>query len=120
MSKFGFSISETASKIGVKPQQLRYWEKKITFFNPIRGTAHRTYSRKQVEMGLIIKRMIDEGVNLSKIDSYLNAKYTIDIAPGSESDVEIPLESRKVLSEIRDLRKQLKQNIAFIDRQLDS
>ena len=59
--KLFFKIGEVADIVGVKPHALRYWETEFAALRPkkTRG-AHRQYSRKDVELAMLIKRMLHE------------------------------------------------------------
>lgn len=59
--KLFFKIGEVADIVGVKPHALRYWETEFAALRPkkTRG-AHRQYGRKDVELAMLIKRLLHE------------------------------------------------------------
>lgn len=64
--KLFFKIGEVADIVGVKPHALRYWETEFAALRPkkTRG-AHRQYGRKDVELAMLIKRLLhDEGYTI--------------------------------------------------------
>jgi DNA-binding transcriptional MerR regulator len=64
--KLFFKIGEVADIVGVKPHALRYWEMEFPALRPkkTRG-AHRQYSRKDVELAMLIKQLLhDEGYTI--------------------------------------------------------
>jgi len=65
--KLFFRIGEVSRLVGVETHVLRYWETQFRALAPkkTRG-AHRHYSRKDVELAMLIKRLVhDEGYTLA-------------------------------------------------------
>jgi len=65
--KLFFRIGEVSRLVGVETHVLRYWETQFRALAPkkTRG-AHRHYSRKDVELAMLIKRLVhDEGFTLA-------------------------------------------------------
>jgi DNA-binding transcriptional MerR regulator len=59
--KLFFRIGEAADIVGVEPHVLRYWEEQFDALRPrkTRG-AHRKYSRRDVEIAVLIRRLLHE------------------------------------------------------------
>lgn len=59
--KLYFRIGEAANIVGVEPHVLRYWEAQFDALRPrkTRG-AHRKYSRRDVEIAVLIRRLLHE------------------------------------------------------------
>jgi DNA-binding transcriptional MerR regulator len=59
--KLYFRIGEVSAILGVEPYVLRYWETEFPQLAPKKsGTGHRLYRRKDVELLLLIKRLLYE------------------------------------------------------------
>jgi DNA-binding transcriptional MerR regulator len=59
--KLYFRIGEVSGILGVEPYVLRYWETEFPQLAPKKsGTGHRLYRRKDVELLLLIKRLLYE------------------------------------------------------------
>jgi DNA-binding transcriptional MerR regulator len=59
--KLYFRIGEVSGIVGVEPYVLRYWETEFPQLAPKKsGTGHRLYRRKDVELLLLIKRLLYE------------------------------------------------------------
>jgi DNA-binding transcriptional MerR regulator len=59
--KLYFRIGEVSGIVGVEPYVLRYWETEFPQLTPKKsGTGHRLYRRKDVELLLLIKRLLYE------------------------------------------------------------
>ena len=59
--KLYFRIGEVSGILGVEPYVLRYWETEFPQLTPKKsGTGHRLYRRKDVELLLLIKRLLYE------------------------------------------------------------
>src|SRR5687768_1364219 len=65
--KLFFRIGEVAEIIGVRAHVLRYWEEEFGILKPMKTRgAHRQYRRRDVELALIIKRLLhDEGFTVA-------------------------------------------------------
>jgi DNA-binding transcriptional MerR regulator len=60
-NKLYFRIGEVSGILGVEPYVLRYWETEFPQLAPKKsGTGHRLYRRKDVELLLLIKRLLYE------------------------------------------------------------
>jgi DNA-binding transcriptional MerR regulator len=62
-----FRIGEVSRILGVKAHVLRYWESEFNVLQPQKSrTNHRLYRRRDVELLLLIKRLLyDEGYTIS-------------------------------------------------------
>src|SRR5437588_12975231 len=59
--KLYFKIGEVSELLGVEPYVLRYWETEFPVLQPKKsGTGHRLYRRKDVELLLRIKHLLQE------------------------------------------------------------
>lgn len=59
--KLFFRIGEVADLVGVRPHVLRYWEEEFGVLRPMKTRgAHRQYRRRDVELALVIKRLLHE------------------------------------------------------------
>jgi len=65
--KLFFKIGEVAQIVGVKPHVLRYWESELAALRPMKTRgAHRVYRRRDVELAMLVKRMLqDDGLTMS-------------------------------------------------------
>ena len=58
-SKMSFKIGEVSELLQVKPYVLRYWEMEFDFFHPKKtSNGQRLYFRKDVEVALLIKKLL--------------------------------------------------------------
>ena len=56
-----FKIGEAADIVDVAPHVLRYWEREFSVIKPYKSASkHRRYRRKDVELFLIIRRLLHE------------------------------------------------------------
>ena len=71
--KLFFRIGEVAALVGVRPHVLRYWEQELGVLRPMKTRgAHRQYRRRDVELALVIKRMVQvEGLTLGGVKKRL-------------------------------------------------
>src|SRR5262245_6034566 len=59
--KLFFRIGEVADIVGVRPHVLRYWEEELGILRPMKTRgAHRQYRRRDVEIALVIKKLLHE------------------------------------------------------------
>lgn len=59
--KLFFRIGEVAELVGVRAHVLRYWEEEFGILRPMKTRgAHRQYRRRDVELALVIKRLLHE------------------------------------------------------------
>lgn len=59
--KLFFRIGEVAEIVGVRPHVLRYWEDEFGILKPMKTRgAHRQFRRRDVELALVIKRLLHE------------------------------------------------------------
>lgn len=59
--KMGFKIGEVAEYVGVKQYVLRYWETEFEALHPRKSeNGQRFYTRKDIEMALIIRKLLHE------------------------------------------------------------
>jgi DNA-binding transcriptional MerR regulator len=59
--KLFFRIGEVAEIVGVRAHVLRYWEEEFGILKPMKTRgAHRQYRRRDVELALIIRKLLHE------------------------------------------------------------
>ncbi|GAB5046116.1 MerR family transcriptional regulator [Thermodesulfovibrio sp. TK110] len=59
--KIFYKIGETSRIVGVEPYVLRYWETEFPFLKPKKTkTGQRLYTKKDIEMLFLIKKMLYE------------------------------------------------------------
>jgi DNA-binding transcriptional MerR regulator len=103
--KLYFRIGEAANIVGVEPHVLRYWEEQFDALRPrkTRG-AHRKYSRRDVEIAVLIRRLLhEEGYTVP------GAKRRLRELGHKRSEPAAPREQRELLlrAELLALREQL-------------
>jgi len=61
-----FKIGDVAQIVGVRTHVLRYWESEFPALKPMKTRgAHRVYKRRDVELAMLIKRLVhDEGFTI--------------------------------------------------------
>lgn len=64
--KLFFKIGDVARIVGVRTHVLRYWESEFPSLKPMKTRgAHRVYKRRDVELAMLIKRLVhDEGFTI--------------------------------------------------------
>lgn len=110
--KMAFKIGEAAEIIGVKQYVLRYWETEFEALRP-KKSAHnqRMYTRKDVEMGLLIKKLLYkdrfsiEGARKALKDLKKKVKVEKHIESVGETIDEAMDDLRGILSRVQSLRK---------------
>jgi DNA-binding transcriptional MerR regulator len=77
--KLFFKIGEVAQIIGVKTHVLRYWEAEFSALRPMKTRgAHRVYRRRDVELAMLVKGMLqDDGLTIAGAKRKLR-EYTRD------------------------------------------
>lgn len=59
--KLFFRIGEVSEIVGVRAHVLRYWEEEFGILKPMKTRgAHRQYRRRDVELALVIKKLLHE------------------------------------------------------------
>jgi DNA-binding transcriptional MerR regulator len=104
--KLFFRIGEVAEIVGVRPHVLRYWEEELGVLKPMKTRgAHRQYRRRDVELALLIKRLLyEEGLTLAGVRKRLRERgYEVraEIAPSSSPRTSRELELRAELLAVR-------------------
>ena len=117
--KLFFRIGEVAALVGVKAHVLRYWEEELGVLVPMKTRgAHRQYRRRDVEIALHIKDMLqNEGLTLSGVKKRLREESR---APKTQrpaiASIEVTrdgeLRLRAVLVELRAELMQLAASLA--------
>ena len=72
-----YTISKTASIIGVQTHVLRFWEKKFSILKPKKSVSgRRYYSSLDIEYLLMIKKLLyEEGFTIKGAINLINKKY---------------------------------------------
>jgi DNA-binding transcriptional MerR regulator len=115
--KLYFRIGEVAKLAGIKPYVLRFWETEFNGLGPKKsGTGHRLYRRKDVEMVLEIKRLLyDRRYTIEGARKVLESKPKRQSPPPAKQNKQAELFSTG-LSFHKELRKELKEILALIDK----
>ncbi|HEV7734908.1 MAG TPA: MerR family transcriptional regulator [Candidatus Binatia bacterium] len=106
--KLYFKIGEVARLVGVKPYVLRYWETEFRVLKPEKSeTRHRLYRRRDVEMLLLIRRLLhDERYTIEGAKRRLRQGVEeVAATPQTPSDV-----MARVRLELLDLCRQLERD----------
>ncbi len=72
-----YTISKTATIVGVQTHVLRFWEKKFLLIKPKKSpSGRRYYSSIDIKYLLMIKRLLyDEGYTIKGAINFINKKY---------------------------------------------
>jgi len=100
-----FRIGEVSKILQVKPYVVRFWETEFKTLKPVRATSgHRLYRKKDVEMLLLIRKLLyEQRFTISGAKQYL-ATSTREESPARAASDQIRLvEIKRVLTGIRDL-----------------
>lgn len=105
--KLFYKIGETSRIVGVEPYVLRYWETEFPFLTPKKTkTGQRLYTKKDIEIILLIKKMLYEekytieGVR-KKLDKIYNEQITSSESLSKEDIIE------KIKFKLREILKML-------------
>ncbi len=112
--KLFFRIGEVASLVGVRAHVLRYWEAEFGILKPMKTRgAHRQYRRRDVELALLIKRLVqEEGFTTAGAKKRLRELGHVDV----KADAPKPEDASVALrAELITLRTELGSLLARID-----
>ncbi len=72
-----YTISKTATIVGVQTHVLRFWEKKFLIIKPKKSSSgRRYYSSLDIKYLLMIKKLLyDEGFTIKGAINFINKKY---------------------------------------------
>tara|TARA_A100001011_G_C13821312_1_gene639030 strand:- start:57 stop:398 length:342 start_codon:yes stop_codon:yes gene_type:complete len=72
-----YTISKTASIVGVQTHVLRFWEKKFLIIKPRKSSSgRRYYSSSDIKYLLMIKKLLyEEGFTIKGAINFINKKY---------------------------------------------
>ena len=72
-----YTISKTATIVGVQNHVLRFWEKKFLIIKPRKSSSgRRYYSSSDIKYLLMIKKLLyDEGFTIKGAINFINKKY---------------------------------------------
>lgn len=112
--KLFFKIGEVAELVGVRPHVLRYWEGEFGVFRPMKTRgSHRIYKRKDVELAMLIRRLLyDERYTIDGAKRRVRALSTdrTIAEPVGDAGREVRLRA-----ELLGLRKDLNELLARFD-----
>lgn len=109
-----FKIGEVAKLAGVEPHVIRYWEQEFRSIRPrkTRG-GHRYYQRRDVELILLIKRLLHEERFTVEGARRRLQRLGREPLPEPEPQAASPIDDREaLLSDLRVLRAEL---VALLD-----
>ena len=111
VEKLYWKISEVAEIVGVRPEQLRYWEKEHGLLRPLRKGGKRRYTKKDIQIALMIKALQDNGEDLRRISYQLRHHDNIDFFNKALKTFlrSILSDIGKVLEEVRKLKRELEE-----------
>ncbi len=111
--KLFFKIGEVAKIVGVRPHVLRYWEGEFPALRPMKTRgAHRVYRRRDVELAMLVKRLLQEdGFTITGARKRLKdlGRDRVSSEPDPEAKREVNLRAEFLLirRELADLLKQI-------------
>jgi DNA-binding transcriptional MerR regulator len=111
--KLFFKIGEVAQIVGVRPHVLRYWETEFSALRPMKTRgAHRVYRRRDVELSVLIKRLLhDDGLTIPGAKKRLRELERDRVSSPSDPEAVVHVDLRAdllaVRRELADLQKQL-------------
>ncbi len=97
-SKIFYKIGEASKLAGVEPSVLRYWETEIPLLKPKKTkTGQRLYTQEDIELILIIKKMLyEEGYTIDGVRRKLSKISKISTNSGQILDKEDIIEKIKL------------------------
>ena len=111
--KLFFKIGEVAQIVGVRPHVLRYWETEFAALRPMKTRgAHRVYRRRDVELAVLVKRLLhEEGLTIAGAKKRLRelARDRVSSAPDPQAVAQVDMRADllAVRRELADLQKAL-------------
>jgi len=111
--KLYFKIGEVAEITGIKTHVLRYWESEFSSFRPAKSQhKQRLYQRKDIDLVLRLKELLyKQGYTIAGAKKKLREPQNT-----TDEQIALPLElgwERRLLSEIRNDLKKLKESLDF-------
>lgn len=106
--KLFFKIGEVSDIVGVKPHVLRYWETEFSSLRPRKTrSGHRLYRRSDVELVVVIKRLLhEEGYTIA------GARKRLGKRPEEEPSVKgLEAELSNERSRSRQVLQELKEHV---------
>ncbi len=112
--KLFFRIGEVSEIVGVKPHVLRYWEEEFGILKPMKTRgAHRQYRRRDVELALMIRKLIhEEGFTIAGARRQMREMGHLEVRAQASSRAGGELELR---AELLGLRAELAGLLTRID-----
>jgi DNA-binding transcriptional MerR regulator len=108
--KIYYSITEVAEMADVKPHVLRYWETEFPLLRPRKNRAgNRTYREKDVQLVLLIRRLLYE-------DGYTikGARRKVQEKRGDLEQIELPFTRSEQVGSMTSIRKELQSILAYL------
>jgi DNA-binding transcriptional MerR regulator len=117
--KLFFKIGEVAQLVGVRPHVLRYWESEFNALRPLKTRgAHRVYRRKDVELAVLLRRLLhEEGLTVSGAKKRLRESGRDRVTSPPDPSAVREVSSR---ADLLAVRNELAALLAKLDRALDS
>ena len=111
VEKLYWKISEVAEIVGVRPEQLRYWEKEHGLLRPLRKGGKRRYTKKDIQIALMIKALQDNGEDLRRISYQLRHHDNPDFINKALKTFLKSLQQDigKLLEDVRKLKRELEE-----------
>jgi DNA-binding transcriptional MerR regulator len=106
-----YTISKTATIVGVQTHVLRFWEKKFLFIKPRKSsTGRRYYSSSDIKYLLMIKKLLyEEGFTIKGANNLINNKY-------KDKNISFYYRANKSISAIKSL---LNEGTSILKKNLD-
>jgi DNA-binding transcriptional MerR regulator len=117
--KLFFKIGEVAQLVGVRPHVLRYWESEFSALRPLKTRgAHRVYRRKDVELAVLLRRLLhEEGLTVSGAKKRLRESGRDRVSSPPDPSAVREVSSR---ADLLAVRNELAALLVKLDRVLDS
>ena len=113
-----FKIGEVAKIVGVRAHVLRYWEGEFPALRPMKTRgAHRVYRRRDVELAVLVKRLLqEEGFTITGARKRLKElgrdRVSSEPDPGAKREVNLRAELLSIRRELSDLLKDIERAVA--------
>lgn len=120
--KLFFRIGEVSEIVGVRAHVLRYWEEEFGILKPMKTRgAHRQYRRRDVELALVIKKLLHEdGFTVAGARKKLRELGLLEAAAigrkAAEASARSSARELELRAELLAVRADLKALLATIER----
>ncbi|AKF07450.1 MerR family transcriptional regulator [Sandaracinus amylolyticus] len=115
--KLFFRIGEVSELVGVRPHVLRYWEEEFGILKPMKTRgAHRQYRRRDVELALVIKKLLHEdGFTVAGARKKLRELGHLEAVAIGRQAAEASTRALELRAELLAVRAELASLLARID-----